>query len=113
VHVQRAARGTPDMKLATSATVAAVAAAVFVFGVSHPKHNWDMIGYVASAHYQDGLRGERLLATTYADVQNEVDSELFTTLSESSAFRIPRRRISLAPSSPACPSSSWDSFVSR
>lgn len=67
--------------------VIAVAATVFFVGVSYPEHNWDMIGYVASAHYQDGLRGERLLTRTYADVNDEVGAELFETLSKGDDYR--------------------------
>jgi hypothetical protein len=67
--------------------VAATAAAVFLFGVSHPRYNWDMIGYVACAHYQDGLRGDALRASTYADVKDEVGPERFATLTASDEFR--------------------------
>ncbi len=75
------------MSLLTSAVVTAVAAAVLLFGVSHPQHNWDMIGYVASAHYKDGLRGEPLLAKTYAEVKDEVDPERFAALSTGDDYR--------------------------
>jgi len=75
------------MNWAQSIAMAATAAAVFLFGFSHPKHNWDMIGYVASAHYQDGLRGDALLASTYADVKDEVTPERFAALSIGDEFR--------------------------
>jgi hypothetical protein len=75
------------MNRATLSVIAAVAAAVLVVGVTRPMHNWDMIGYVASAHYQDGLRGEQLLARTYAEVRDEVGPEVFTTLATGDEYR--------------------------
>ena len=75
------------MKFAASIAVTAVASAVFVLGVSHPYHNWDMVAYVAAAHYQDGLRGEPLLARTYTDVRNEVDPRVFRQLSKGNDYR--------------------------
>ena len=75
------------MNWATISVIAAVAATVLFIGVTRPMHNWDMIGYVASAHYQDGLRAEQLLARTYAEVRDEVGPEVFTSLTTSNDYR--------------------------
>jgi hypothetical protein len=70
-----------------STAIAATAAAVFLFGMSYPRHNWDMIGYVAAAYLQDSLRGDALLARTYADVKADVSTEQFASLSAADEFR--------------------------
>jgi hypothetical protein len=67
--------------------IAATAAAVLLFGLGHPRHNWDMIGYVAAAHFQDGLRGDALLARTYADIRDETPPEVFARLTTADDFR--------------------------
>ena len=43
-----------------------------VFGYLKPFHNWDMIPYVAAAYQYDGLRNEKLLQATFAEVKAEV-----------------------------------------
>ena len=37
-----------------------------------PAHNFDIVGYVATAHYKQGLRGEALAQRTYAEVSAEI-----------------------------------------
>lgn len=56
------------------------ATCIFMFGVICPYHNWDMIGYVASAYQKDGYRGNDLLERTYRDVRAEVSDEMFEEL---------------------------------
>jgi hypothetical protein len=75
------------MNWAKCIAVAATAAAVLFYGLEHPQHNWDMIGYVASAHFQDGLRGDALLERTYADVQDETGPETFMSLTTADDYR--------------------------
>jgi len=60
------------MKWATISVIAAVAATVLFVGVTRPMHNWDMIGYVASAH---------------AEVRDEVGPEVFTVLTTGNDYR--------------------------
>jgi hypothetical protein len=58
------------------------AAAVFLIGVMHPYYNWDIVGYVAAAHYEDGLRGEMLRDRTYDDIRDEVGKYMFAHLTD-------------------------------
>ncbi|MFO0700122.1 MAG: hypothetical protein U0236_12930 [Nitrospira sp.] len=53
---------------------------VFIGGITRPYHNWDMIGYVASAYQKDGYRGNDLLERTYRDVRADVSDEMFKEL---------------------------------
>ena len=75
------------MNWAKCIAIALTAAAVLLYGLAHPRHNWDMIGYVASAHFEDGLRGEALLARTYADVKDDTSPETFINLTSADDFR--------------------------
>lgn len=52
--------------------VLATAIAVFLVGALRPAYNFDIIGYVATAHYKQGLRGEALAQRTYAEVSAEI-----------------------------------------
>jgi len=58
------------------------AAAVFAIGVRYPYYNWDIVGYVAAAYHQDGLRGDALRDRTFDDVKNEVGPGMFQHLTE-------------------------------
>lgn len=62
------------------AVVAITAISVFMLGITRPYHNWDMIGYVASAYHKDGYRGNDLLERTYRDVRSDVSDEMFREL---------------------------------
>jgi len=53
---------------------------VCMFGITRPYHNWDMIGYVASAYQKDGYRGNDLLEQTYRDVRADVSDTMFKEL---------------------------------
>jgi len=53
---------------------------VFIVGVISPDYNWDIIGYVASSYYKDGLRGKELSEKTYNDIKTEVGKEMFISL---------------------------------
>jgi hypothetical protein len=75
------------MKLSAIVAVVAVAGAVFCVGVLQPVHNWDIIGYVAAAHYQDGLRGQALRAATYDEVRAEVRPGMFEKMSMGNRYR--------------------------
>lgn len=55
--------------------VLATAIAVLLTGVLRPAYNFDIIGYVATAHYKQGLRGAALAERTYADVTAEIGPE--------------------------------------
>jgi hypothetical protein len=57
-------------------------ALVFLVGVAQPIHNWDMIGYVASAYFEDGYRGAELSSRTYEAVRAEVGSDEFAGLTQ-------------------------------
>ena len=48
--------------------------------LAHPKHNWDMIGYVASVYSYLGMEGEELREATYSDVRAAIDEERFGEL---------------------------------
>lgn len=58
------------------------AAAVFLVGVVSPKHNWDMVAYVAASYQDDGHRGQDLLTRTYADVRGAVDDASYRDLTD-------------------------------
>ena len=49
-------------------------------GIAQPMHNWDMIGYVASAYRADGLDGEALRAHTFDDIRAEANPREFRSL---------------------------------
>jgi hypothetical protein len=74
------AAGTPGIPAFHKAVIFLAAAYVFLAGVTRPFHNWDMIAYVAAAHFDDGLRGEALRDRTYGDVRNEVGADTFERL---------------------------------
>ena len=60
--------------------VATVISLTFFLGYINPSHNWDMIGYVASAFHMDGLSGQELLDATYDLVEKEVSEGMFVSL---------------------------------
>ena len=60
--------------------VLATAIAVFLVGVVKPAYNFDIIGYVATAHYNQGLRGAALAERSYADVQAEIGETRFNKI---------------------------------
>ena len=55
--------------------------------LKEPKHNWDMIGYVASAYSYLGLEGAELHQATYADVRAATDDARFAELTASTDYR--------------------------
>lgn len=67
---------------------------VLINGISKPRHNWDMIGYVAAAHHKDGYRGTQLLERTYSELRAEVSPRIFSSLTEGqyreTVFKDPR-----------------------
>src|SRR5438067_12264910 len=75
---------TDDLRIPLTSTLVIVLIAVLVFliGVKHPYYNWDVVGYVAAAYYEDGLRGEVLRDRTYDTLRNEVDKTKFEHLIE-------------------------------
>lgn len=60
---------------------------LFLYGIFHPELNWDVIGYVAGAHYQQGLRGDDLRKVTYSEIQSITSAALFNELTTSSPYR--------------------------
>ena len=62
-----------------------------------PHYNWDMIGYVAAAYYEDGYRGRSLLKQTYSEVQSEVGADTFKNLIYGEPDRDYRNTIFLDP----------------
>lgn len=62
--------------------VLATALAILLVGALRPAHNFDIVGYVATAYYNQGLRGEALASRTYAEVSAEIgDARLAALLS--------------------------------
>ena len=60
--------------------VALLAIGLLSYCVKRPLYNWDMIGYVASAHVRNGLSGAQLSERTYADVKESVPKDVFVEL---------------------------------
>lgn len=60
---------------------------LFFYGTSYPEFNWDMIGYVAAAHYQEGLQGDSLRNKTYSDIQEVTSPDQYTILTSASPYR--------------------------
>ncbi|RZM06870.1 MAG: hypothetical protein EOP68_15110 [Sphingomonas sp.] len=56
------------------------AAGVMLAGLIAPKHNWDMVAYVAAAYAADGHAGPDLLRRTYQDVGGAVDTDSYRDL---------------------------------
>lgn len=54
--------------------------AVLISGMGFPRHDWDLIGYVASVYKADGLDGKELKAAVYEDVLSEVGGKEFSLL---------------------------------
>ena len=55
---------------ARTAYLLLIIVAFLVYSVAKPpKHNWDMIGYVASAYSYLGWRGQALADKTFADIR--------------------------------------------
>lgn len=79
--------------LGNSLILTVTALLVLQLGARWPAYNWDMIGYVAAAYHQDGLRGHALLEQTYADVRQQVDD---ATYAELLAGRYPEYRSTVA-----------------
>jgi hypothetical protein len=63
--------------LARNAVLLCTAVIAFCIGLLQPMYNWDIIGYTACAHYDDGLRGVELRDRTYADIRREVDPQRY------------------------------------
>lgn len=57
-----------------------LAIGLLAYCVKRPLYNWDMIGYVASAHARNGLSGAQLSERTYADVKQSVPTDVFVEL---------------------------------
>ena len=62
------------------AAVLLTALAALFAGMVAPKHNWDMVAYVAAAYHADGHRGADLRDRTYADVRAAVDAGSYRDL---------------------------------
>lgn len=62
------------------AFVIVCAALVAGIGYRKPTHDWDMIAYVASALYDDGLRGEAWRDAVYAQVRADVNDHEYAQL---------------------------------
>jgi len=60
--------------------VIGTAVMLLIGGIYSPTYDWDIIGYVASAHYADGLRGAELSRRTYDDVKQQVGPDVFDGL---------------------------------
>lgn len=60
--------------------IALALALVVMLGARWPHYNWDMIGYVAVAYQEDGLKGQALLNNTYADVRSFVNESSYHEL---------------------------------
>jgi hypothetical protein len=63
-------------------------AITFSIGYFKPSHNFDMIGYVASAFYFEGLSGQELSESTYTDIKKEVSEQTFSTLTTGEEYRV-------------------------
>ena len=72
--------GSPPLPMGHRAVILLTAVFVVLVGVTKPYYNWDVIGYVASAHFEDGLRGTELRDRTYGDIRAEVDDPTFALL---------------------------------
>lgn len=66
---------------------ALLAISLFVFGISNPALNWDIIGYTAAAHYQSGVRNDSLRNKTYAEIQSITNVDYFRELTDNSTYR--------------------------
>lgn len=66
--------------LARNAVLLCTALVALCVGLLQPMYNWDIIGYTACAHYDDGLRGAELRDRVYADIKREVDPERYGEL---------------------------------
>ena len=53
---------------------------VLVSGIMAPKHNWDMVAYVAASYAADGHAGQDLHDRTYADIRDRVDAASYRRL---------------------------------
>ncbi|MGZ3769118.1 MAG: hypothetical protein ACXVCP_07240 [Bdellovibrio sp.] len=60
---------------------------LFQYGAFNPSFNWDIIGYVAAAHYQEGLRGDLLRTSTFNEIKSVVTPEVYTELTTISYYR--------------------------
>ena len=69
--------GRAFLGFSSSFYVLSIGFAIFFIGITRPAHNWDMIGYMASAYYQDGVRGGDLSIKTYKDLKVEVGDAYF------------------------------------
>lgn len=56
------------------------AALVLLAGIVAPKHNWDMVAYVAASYAADGHSGRDLQTRTYADIEGHVDAASYRQL---------------------------------
>lgn len=66
---------------------AAIAIFYLVCGIVKPEMNWDVIGYVATLHYNEGLRDQKLLERTFAEVKAHTSTETFRALTEENDYR--------------------------
>lgn len=64
----------------TAAFVAVIAMSAMAWGLLLPDNNWDIVGYVAAAHEQDGLAGKRLATATYGDLRAAMSANDFRSL---------------------------------
>jgi len=62
-----ASRQMASLSARHMAVILLTAAFVVLVGIKKPYYNWDVIGYVAAAHFEDGLRGTELRDRTYGE----------------------------------------------
>lgn len=76
--------------------VLGTALAVLLIGVFKPAHNFDIVGYVAAIHYNQGLRGAALADRVYTEVTREIgEARLHKLMSGSYGETVYRDPVSL------------------
>ncbi|WP_349572894.1 hypothetical protein [Azotobacter salinestris] len=70
----------------SSTVVALTLMAVLIAGAGFPRHDWDLIGYVASLYKADGLEGRALKDAVYGEVLDKVGDEDFSRLTGGDEF---------------------------
>jgi len=79
---RRGNRHHAQLMLTRNLLLLGTALLIFAVGVIKPYYNWDIIGYIASAYYEDGYRGQELSERTYRDVRAAVSKEAFAGMTE-------------------------------
>lgn len=81
-HAMAPAAGSFMHPIINKIVILITAGYFLALGLAMPRHDWDMIAYVAAAYDEDGLKGPELSSTTYADIRQEVTSKKFSSLTE-------------------------------